>query len=284
MAIKNHTNFWSLSLAAFAVLALAPSAYGWGPGTHIHLGKLVLEQWPLLPPLVAAVLRRWPLAYLYGCIATDVVFAKRLSRIKLICHQWSTGQRILERAESDEERAFAYGYLSHLAADTVAHGQYVPRHVLLTNWPVETGHFYWELRAEDFVPSHNWAVLGEIMEQDRRGFHRLIRSELTGTFLPFPMNRILFERINRLILVGGRGGRISRLRDWVGSPLPRGLILRYHEASVERTLDLLRHGSTSAVLLEDPNGTWQLAMARAFRRQTRTQGREERRQLAHAVL
>jgi len=46
-------------------------------------------------------------------------------------------------------RAFAFGYLAHLAADTVAHNYFVPRQLAVTSSTSSLGHSYWESRFEN---------------------------------------------------------------------------------------------------------------------------------------
>ena len=95
---------------------MADQALAWGPATHIGLASTMWEYLSVLPAAVAAVLARHRIAYLYGSIAADIVFAKRLSRVKQFCHHWSTAFRMLDSAADGRAKAFAYGYLSHLAA------------------------------------------------------------------------------------------------------------------------------------------------------------------------
>src|SRR5208337_655532 len=47
---------------------------------------------------------------------------------------------IFERAGDERLRSFAFGYLSHLAADAVAHNYFVPRQLALTSSTTAIGH------------------------------------------------------------------------------------------------------------------------------------------------
>ncbi|MCH7884399.1 MAG: zinc dependent phospholipase C family protein [Planctomycetes bacterium] len=111
---------WVIIIAGGVLLGDADTVLAWGPGTHIALSGSILERLQLLPTAIGALLARHGIAYLYGSIAADMVFAKRLSRVKQFCHHWSTGFKLLDSASDDSGTAFAYGYLSHLAADTIA--------------------------------------------------------------------------------------------------------------------------------------------------------------------
>ncbi len=246
---------WPILLAVACVLVDPASAFAWGPASHVGLGTTVLENLALLPAAVAAVLARHRVAYLYGNIAADVVFAKRLSRIKQFCHHWSTGFRLLDSARDDKARAFAYGYLSHLAADTIAHNKYVPHQIVVSQCSVNFGHFFWELRAESTESDANRNRLDALLEHEHDHHHLTLESHLTGTFLPYELNRRLFDYFNTLASMRtvARGvGLWNHRPRW---HLPTELLDGYRGESVDRIVSLLEAQRDSVLLREDPNGT-----------------------------
>src|SRR5205807_2512521 len=114
-------------LLALVAVALFPSvAHAWTPGTHIYLGESVLANLHQLPARAADLLRAFPYDFLYGNIAADTSIAKKYAPVGRHCHAWHVGQEIFDLAHSDPLRAFGLGYLSHLAADSVAHNFFVP--------------------------------------------------------------------------------------------------------------------------------------------------------------
>lgn len=264
-----------LIIAGIVLLILAgPSrAYGWGPATHVKLATDVLENLHLLAAATAAILGRYGKDYLFGNIAADVVTAKRLSRIRQVCHHWATGFSILDEAQTDQGRAFALGYLSHLAADTVAHGKFLPRQMTLTRTTMSFGHIYWELRADATIGTHYWhrlrAVLGDVNEEHER----TLSVRLTDTFLPFAMNWRLFHRMNRFVsrrLLRRAMDGWHRLSRW---QLSDQLMREYRAECVGRMIDVLQNGRQSRVCHEDPNGNAALAYTRVQRRQLRQMAR-----------
>ena len=144
-----------VALAMFEALG-GSTAQAWGPATNVQLANEMLSHVALLPSAIAGLLSRYAVDFIFGNIAADVVFAKKKSRKKQICHQWKTGFQLLDEAPSDPSRAFAYGYLAHLAADTVAHNKYIPRQVVLNRTSRNVGHLYWELRADLTVHPRYW--------------------------------------------------------------------------------------------------------------------------------
>ncbi len=253
-------------IAVVGVLFDADSALAWGPATHISLGTSLLDQLSLLPSAVAVLLSRHTRSYLFGNIAADVVFAKRLSRVKQFCHHWSTGFGLLDRAVSDNDRAFAYGYLSHLAADTVAHGKYVPRQILLSGNRINSGHLYWELRADATVSKEVWAKLDDVIDDDHHAHHGAMSLHLTDTFLSYKLNRILFKRINNFSSRPMFRYGMNVLSDFSRWELSPKLITGYHGECIDRMVSVLTEGKGSAMLKEDPNGTSALMSLHVHRR------------------
>jgi hypothetical protein len=248
-------SFKTAIVGLIAFFGISEVVYAWGPATHIGLAESALAQLSVLPGAIAAILGRNAFSYLYGSIAADVVFAKRWSRVKQFCHHWSTGFRLLETAEDERAQAFAYGYLSHLAADTIAHGKYVPHQIATSKSSQNFGHLYWELRADSAQPEPTWGRLQEVLDVDHTHHHFQMRHHLTDTLLSFPMNRVLFDGMNALTVRQSFRRTIDtwgRLSRW---PLRPDLLRGYEHESVDRILSVLAEGSRSPVLREDPNGT-----------------------------
>lgn len=249
------------------VLLVESPALAWGPGTHLTLASDLLSNLWLLPAAVAGLLSRHRAHYRYGTVAADVVFAKKLGRVKQICHNWNTAFSILERAGRDEDRAFAFGYLSHLAADTVAHNKFLPRQMAVSRSTINFGHLYWELRADAGIESAQWRQLRVLLGRHYPGASELLEQHLHSTLLSYPTNQLLFTRMN--LLVSMRSWRRSvqlwgRVSRW---PLPADLLAGYRAESLERIADVLSRGAHSRVLAEDPNGNEALHSARARRKQ-----------------
>jgi hypothetical protein len=229
----------------------------------------LLGRLDLLPAAVAALLARRRRDYLFGNIAADVVLAKRLSRIRQFCHHWETGFAIHDDAPTESGRAFALGYLSHLAADTVAHNKYVPRQITLTQTTMNFGHLYWELRADSTIGPHHWQQLRGLLDDVFVEHERSLSCRLTDTLLPFAVNWRLFYRMNRFM-----SRRVLRrvmdrwyvLSRW---ELSDQLMREYRAECLHRMIDVVAHGRDADVLHEDPNGNAALSYTRAQRRQLR---------------
>jgi len=259
---------------AFAFLLLLPeTVLAWGAATHVKLANDVLAQLALLSPAVAALLARYSRDFLFGNIAADVIFAKRLSRVKQFCHQWPTAFEILRGAGHEPTRAFAYGYLTHLAADTVAHNKFVPRQMTITRSTLSFGHLYWELRADSAIGTYYWQQLREVLDGRFAEHEMMLADKLTDSLLPFQYNLAIFYHLNNIV---SRRGWIRTMDAWYGRSrweLPDDVLAAYRRECVDRAIDLLTHGERSHVVREDPNGTTALSHTKAKRRQQRQMAR-----------
>lgn len=186
-------------IAAFAAIALAglflgaDPAWAWTPGTHVWLGETILANLHLLRPQVADLLHAFPYDFLYGTLAPDISLAKRYVPPGRHSHYWHVGEEVLTAAPNDALKAFGIGYLSHLAADTVAHNFYVPRQLFLTSSTKGMGHTYWEVRAETHLTDRYARKAQELVRLDHTTADRLIEGVISPTIFSVPTNRRIFR-------------------------------------------------------------------------------------------
>lgn len=259
----------TVSAVIVYLLLDADSAFAWGPATHVRLAHDVLSQAGSLPAAVAAILTRFTADFLYGNIAADVVFAKGLSKVKQFCHHWSTGFDLLDSARDDRARAFAYGYLAHLACDTVAHNKYVPRQVTITGTTRSFGHFYWELRADAAVEPLYWRRLRQLTCAPFPSHDAMMSRQLDRGLLPFRVNHRLFARVNKL---HSERWWYQTVRMWdrvTRWELSGQLLARYRREAVDGALSVLTEGRDSSLLHVDPSGSLALRYTKDARRYLR---------------
>ena len=109
-----------LFMAMVGLLILYPAdAMAWGPVSHIVHGSTILGDLSALPTAVRTALAAHPEHYLYGCVGADIIQAKAYTRsVATHCHRWPVAWTLVDAAKSRPQRAFAWGYMTHLGAET----------------------------------------------------------------------------------------------------------------------------------------------------------------------
>jgi hypothetical protein len=268
--------------AALLLLLLPDAAWAFGPASHVFLGSHLLESLSLLPPALGDLLRAHPQSFLYGNMAADISFAKKYVPAGRHCHFWHVGEEILAAARNDRTRAVAYGYLSHLAADTIAHNYFVPRQLLLTSSTKALGHAYWEHRLDVQLGARYTALAREVvMDYDHSEADHLFDSVLSGTIFSFETNRrifrgmIRFQDNDRWHSILGRTIQSSR---W---DLSESTMDEYLSRSFEFVVDYLLHRRESQPAGLDPVGDFNLQLAKKVRRLALREGALTQPQLLH---
>ncbi len=260
---------------ALGWLLLSPGeALAWGPATHIALGEAVLSSLHLLPPTVASLLRRHRLSFLYGSVAADISFAKKYAEVGRHSHHWHIGEEVLGSAESEELQAVGLGYLSHLAADTIAHNWFVPRKLLLSSRSHALGHTYWEHRMDVHLGARYGARARRIvLRYDHSEADELFDRVLSRTLFSFRTNRRLFRGMiafqddDRWRQVFEEVLRRSRF------DLPEDLRGRYVRLSFDYVMEHLSDPEAARATLLDPIGEENLRLAKIVRREAAGRGR-----------
>jgi hypothetical protein len=264
------------ALGVLAVAALPSDAWAWTPGTHIFLGEAVLRALPLLPGGVAELLAAFPYDFLYGSIAADTSIAKKYAPAGRHCHSWNVGFEIHERASDEALRAFALGYLAHLAADTVAHNYFVPRFLAITSSTSALGHSYWESRFETHLGERFSRRAREVILLDHGRSDEHLDRILSPTIFSTSTNRRIFrgmvfvtdtESWQRIFQLASERSRWDLTDPDVG---------RYIVRSFDYIMDLLRRFQAAEAFGLDPAGEEPLRMAKRVRRDARRSGSDIR--------
>lgn len=257
---------WAVALLVTWLLFDPPAALAWGPSTHIELARSLLST--LSPGIGAAagLLAKYARDFLYGNVAADVIQAKRLAEAKKHCHNWSVGLHLLDKARNDHTRAFALGYLCHLAADCVAHNKFVPRQMTLSRSRTTFSHVYWEMRADAMIGRASWQEMRAVVASHWPDHDQLMKTHLTMPLFSFGWNKQVFRRVSLA----------SALRPWRRGvkiwqaisthALPAELMAGYHDECLARMTSVLARGAHSPVMAEDPVGSVSLANVRATRK------------------
>lgn len=265
-----------------AGLLLFPDpAWAWGPTTHVWVSSQILGNLAILPVVVRELLRAHPYAYLYGSISADITLAKRYVHYSRHCHNWNVAYEILDRAETPPLQSFALGYLSHLAADTIAHNVFVPRLLASTPLTSNLGHTYWEYRYDAALDDDYLKLAREVVTMDHEEPDELLEGVLTQAFFSFQTNKRVFERLIHLSNQERWHNLWVKMADKSRWELSDEEVRRYGELTRGYVENLLRLGAASLSQRLDPTGHERLTLAKKIRRRTfRSARREAGRDLA----
>ncbi|MFQ5889261.1 MAG: zinc dependent phospholipase C family protein [Gemmatimonadota bacterium] len=255
-------------LAALLLLVSPETALAWGPATHMHISVEVLRSLNLFPRQIAGLLAAYPIDFLYGSLAADISMAKKYAPVGRHCHHWHVAREIYGAAGEDPKlRASMIGYLTHLAADVLAHNSFVPRLLLLTSSTRALGHSYWEHRMDADVGSQYTALARWVVTDfDHSRTDGLFRKVLANTLFSFGTNRRIFRGMIRISDNDSWQAIFDTVIDnsrWI---LERAEVDRYLRYSFESVADFLMRDEESDAAGGDPIGEEALAEAKKIRR------------------
>ena len=224
-----------ITLIAAGFILVPSFAFAWGPLTHMYLGNELLSCAPLLPAGILALLKKHKQDFLYGNIMADMILGKKYLPEDKSSHSWDVSLKLLEQAKTWPERAFVYGYLAHLAADTVAHET-------LTDDLGNMGHTWIELKADSMIAKTYWLQTVMISRAVRKRSDLLLENSLDSYIFSFKTNKRIYKSMVFLSFLNKKRKR----------GVDRELIAELHTESIARMLDLLKNGTESDVLNKSP--------------------------------
>jgi hypothetical protein len=263
----------ALPAAALAILLWPSDALAWGPLAHLSFSAQALGNLGPVPSALRALLTDFGGEFLYGSLAADIVVGKNLSRFIDHCHNWKVGFNVLDEARPGAEKAFAWGFLAHLAADTVAHNYYVPWKTVTSFHKANTKHAYWELRYDQRMDPVYSRLARRVTTKAMRGHDLFLQRTLRGSsVLPFGFSRQLF----RSLVLSARARRFQHVSRLALArerrlPLEDDLVDEVNELAVMAIIDLLIEGPQAEAARADATGERNLRMADILRRQLRSQ-------------
>ena len=253
----------------FLGVVLPEQALAWGPGVHMVTGNWILQNLPTLPAVIAAALMQHPAAYLRGSLSPDIFLGKGSRPKKGHSHNWASGFSLLDRADTPQQLAYACGYLSHLAADIVAHNVFVPGLLHTMPGSGKMAHVYLEAQADRLLAWDSGDAFEVLRGKNSGKTDVMLRSALRQRAFPFWVKKRLFE--SSVALGGTRAWRGSiRVVDALVQRHERGpLVERMMTLSARAIVNVLREQRNSPLLALDPIGADALDRAKSAPR-TRT--------------
>lgn len=231
-----------------ASFVLVPSVvFAWGPLTHIYLGNELFSLSPLLPAAVLEIIRRFRKDFIYGNLMADIIIGKKYLPDDKSSHSWEVAFDLHKAAVTDQQKAFVYGYMSHLAADTVAHNIY-------TLDKKNLGHTVMEMKADCIIDKKYWMQAVAIDRSVQ------VRNDL---FLEHSLDRLLFSfKTNKRIFKGMVLLSVIN-QEKIGSFIDRNLVTSFpdreaieslHQDSLDGIIDLFQNWEDAEVVRINPSG------------------------------
>lgn len=252
------------------VLILPDTVFAWGPATHLEIGYAVLSKTNLLVTPVKLLIETFPYDFLYGNVSADIVVGKNLVEELKHCHNWKVGFKLLKKADSNSQKAFALGYLSHLAADTVAHNHFIPEMMIRSFSARTLRHIYWEMRFDALSDKRVWELPKKMVKEIHDDNDRLLDSIIEDTPLSFRTNKTIFSSMMSLQRFQQWHRMLNLLSDRSRWTLHREDKEKFFAASFEAVMGLLNHEHKAACVKKDPTGKHNLNAAKFMRKKLKT--------------
>jgi len=222
---------------------------------------------------IARLLTAYPMDFLYGSIFADMNLGKKFFVFARLAHNWRVGYKLVESADNEHNLACAYGYLAHLAADTVAHNHYIPRKLVEEYRRKGRGHIFFEIAFDATLPNDPAHISKQVVSEGSVQNDDFLESTLTRTLFSFGTNR----RIYKGILSINRNNGVRAFRQWrarsIGVVKPSE-VEEYIARSEGAIMDVLDRGRASESYSADPHGKFAIKQATRLRRRLREKMRQ----------
>lgn len=246
----------------------------WGPGVHLHIANKILENEEFEDIEIAKKNREY---FLYGSVSPDITLGKKyIKEIDKHCHKWETSQNIIKKSKNDREKALALGYMTHLAADVIAHNYYVPKELLINRGLKNFLHTVMEIKVDMIFYKDGEKLIKEILKIDFSEEDKFIKNNISKSVLPFVLNKKIFEislRTSKSINLYRAFNIFSPYENYTIEN--KKTIIQYHEISYNLAADILKNREKSIVMKYDPNGEIHINSAKDMKKEYRAMGVEE---------
>lgn len=245
----------------FLSILLIPSvAEAWGPLTHVYLGNQILNLgMAAIPAGIYSIIKKYRNDFIYGNLSADIIIGKSFQGKEGNSHSWKMAWQLLKAAKTRRQQAFAYGYMSHLSADTVVHN------LEKTSFPFR--HSFLEVKSESIIDKKYRKMMKELdkaMQERNDGF---LEDYLKSAFFSFRTNRKIFKSVLAL----SRLSNCSPVSGFIDNRFPYAIpvvdIFKFQQESLDRMIELLNNGKEAKVLKKSPakryNGLTIKALQRA---------------------
>ncbi|GAB5045747.1 zinc dependent phospholipase C family protein [Thermodesulfovibrio sp. TK110] len=221
---------WFLLITIF--IFLPEPSYAWGPLTHAYLSGQIFSLSGLLATEILTMIKLYKDYFIYGNIIPDTVIGKKYLPQEKNPHSWKTGFMLLNKAKTPEEKSFAYGFLTHLAADAVLHNEIRE----LNSFQ----HIIFEIKADRIVDRFYWLQIMSINKKVKKISERFFEQTLLKP-VSFKTSKKIYKSL--IFLSAFNTGELKN---------PEVFDI-FHLKSLTAMLDILNHGENSKIISLPPH-------------------------------
>lgn len=210
------------------LLVVPEYSYAWGPLTHAYLSQQIFNLSHLIPLSLLPIIRNCKDYFIYGNIIPDTVIGKKFLPDEKNPHSWKTGLNLLQEAKTPEEKSFAYGFLTHLAADAILHND------IRNLNPVQ--HMIFELKADRIIDRFYWIQIMTINKKVRKISDRFFEQTAANPIVSLKTSKKIYKSL--IFLSAFNMGELKNPEAFN----------TFHFKSITAMLDILNHGENAEIL------------------------------------
>lgn len=238
-----------ISVFILTVILIPSRADAWGPLTHLYLGYHMLDiGTALIPAGIYGILKRYRNDFLYGNLSADIILGRRFQGFEKNSHNWNVAWKLFSAAKTERQKAFAYGYLMHLCADTVVHN--------LKSNGIPFSHSLLEVKSDSIVDKKFRKVLKELDKYMQKKNDIFLESTLESLIFSFKTNKRIFKGF----LMLSRLHKYTPVSNFIDNKLPYEVTVReiytFQQESLDRMFELLNNWKDADVLKKHPLGIY----------------------------
>lgn len=223
-----------LFLIPLILILLQPeTSFAWGPLTHAYLSQQILSLHNLIPLSIMSLISKHMDYFIYGNIIPDTIIGKKFLPEEKNPHSWKTGLNLLQEAKYEEEKVFAFGYLTHLAADAAVHSSIKKLNSIQ--------HMFFELKADRIVDRVYWLQIMTISKRVRKISDQFLEKNLTNPISSFKTSKRIYKSL--IFLSAFNSGDLKN----------RETFKSFHLESLTAMLEILKEGKKASIISLPPH-------------------------------
>jgi hypothetical protein len=253
-------------IISFIFLILPKDVLAFGPAFHLKIGHELLNYLTLFSPLTQQLLSEYPLDFLYGNISPDIIIGKRFLPYHKHCHNWNIAKDLIDFASTHSQKAFAYGYLCHLASDVIAHNYFVPVQTISTFKTRTLTHLYWETRLDNKVERDIWYFTKKFKSRDFSKNEYLMERVLSYNLFPFVVSKQIYKGYVLFTSLEQWHKALNMVRNFSKYKIEPELIEDVKKLAIEFSIQVLLRKDDTHIYSNDPMGKKSISIAQIIRK------------------